>query len=49
MLSLAEIEKRQIEHALRVNKWDRAQTAFQLGISPKTLYSKIKKYELRED
>jgi DNA-binding NtrC family response regulator len=49
VLSLAEIEKRQIEHALRVNKWDRAQTAFQLGISPKTLYSKIKKYELRED
>jgi two-component system NtrC family response regulator len=49
VLSLAEIEKRQIEHALRVNRWDRSQTAFQLGISPKTLYSKIKKYELKED
>jgi DNA-binding NtrC family response regulator len=49
VLSLAEIEKRQIEYALRINQWDRAQTAFQLGISPKTLYSKIKKYELRED
>jgi DNA-binding NtrC family response regulator len=49
VLSLAEIEKRQIEHALKVNRWDRSQTAFQLGISPKTLYSKIKKYELRED
>ena len=49
VLSLAEIEKRQIEHALKINHWDRSQTAFQLGISPKTLYSKIKKYELRED
>jgi DNA-binding NtrC family response regulator len=49
VLSLAEIEKRQIEHALGINRWDRAQTAFQLGISPKTLYSKIKKYELREN
>ncbi|MDR3625874.1 MAG: helix-turn-helix domain-containing protein, partial [Ignavibacteriaceae bacterium] len=48
VLSLAEIERRQIEHALQINHWDRALTAFQLGISPKTLYSKIKKYELRE-
>jgi DNA-binding NtrC family response regulator len=48
VLSLAEIERRQIEHALHINHWDRALTAYQLGISPKTLYSKIKKYELRE-
>ena len=49
ILSLDEIERRQIEHALHINHWDRALTAHQLGISPKTLYSKIKKYELRED
>jgi DNA-binding NtrC family response regulator len=49
VLSIEELEKQHIAHALRINRWDRAQTAYQLGISPKTLYSKIKKYEIRQE
>lgn len=49
ILSMEEIEKRHIARALRFYKWDRAQTANKLGISPKTLYTKIKKYEIRQD
>jgi DNA-binding NtrC family response regulator len=49
ILSMEEVEKRHIARALRHYRWDRAQTANQLGISPKTLYTKIKKYEIRQD
>jgi two-component system response regulator AtoC len=49
IMSMEEIEKRHIARALRFYKWDRAQTANKLGISPKTLYTKIKKYEIRQD
>jgi two-component system, NtrC family, response regulator AtoC len=49
ILSIEELEKKHIAKALRVNSWDRAQTASQLGISPKTLYTKIKKYELKQE
>ncbi len=47
--SMEEIEKRHIAKALRINKWDRAQTANQLGISQKTLYTKIKKYAIKQE
>jgi DNA-binding NtrC family response regulator len=49
ILSMEEIEKKHIAKALRVYHWDRSKTATRLGISPKTLYTKIKKYELRRD
>jgi two-component system, NtrC family, response regulator AtoC len=47
ILSMEELEKWHIQKVLDKNRWDRTQTANQLGISPKTLYTKIKKYELR--
>ncbi len=49
ILSIEELEKIHIAKALKTYRWDRAQTANQLGISPKTLYTKIKKYELKQD
>lgn len=49
ILSMEELEKWHIENVLNANKWDRTQTAMQLGISPKTLYTKIKKYELKQN
>lgn len=47
ILSMEELEKWHIHKVLNRNRWDRTQTANQLGISPKTLYTKIKKYELK--
>src|SRR3989304_5690011 len=49
VLSMDDIEKKHIAFALNLNKWDRTQTANQLGISPKTLYTKIKKYEIKQE
>ena len=49
ILSMEEVEKRHIAKVLKRNRWDRTQTANQLGISPKTLYTKIKKYEIKQD
>jgi len=49
VLSKEEVEKRHIATVLKRNRWDRTQTANQLGISPKTLYTKIKKYEIKQD
>lgn len=49
ILSIDELERRHIAKALKTNRWDRTQTASQLGISQKTLYTKIKKYELKQD
>lgn len=49
ILSMEELERWHIAKVLNANRWDRTQTANQLGISPKTLYTKIKKYELRQD
>ena len=49
ILSMEEIEKKHIARALNYFKWDRAQTASRLGISPKTLYTKIKKYEIKQE
>ncbi len=47
ILSMEELERWHIKKVLDKNRWDRSQTANQLGISPKTLYTKIKKYELK--
>ena len=49
ILSMEELERWHIAKVLTANRWDRTQTANQLGISPKTLYTKIKKYELKQD
>ncbi len=49
VLSMDEVEKKHIAHALKLNNWDRTQTASQLGISPKTLYTKIKKYQIKQE
>ena len=49
IMSMEEIEKKHIARALIFFKWDRAQTASRLGISPKTLYTKIKKYEIKQE
>ncbi len=49
IISMEEVEKRYIAKALIFFKWDRAQTANRLGISPKTLYTKIKKYEIKQE
>lgn len=47
VLPMDEIEKIHIKHALDENNWNRENTARILGISQKTLYSKIKKYNLK--
>ena len=47
ILKLEEIEKLHIRKALNVNDWNRENTARALGISQKTLYTKIKKYSLK--
>lgn len=49
ILSMDEIEKRHILRTLNHFKWDRTQSSNKLGISQKTLYTKIKKYELKQD
>jgi len=43
-LSLETMEKMQIELVLQKNNYNRAKTAQMLGITPKTLYLKIKRY-----
>ncbi len=49
ILSMEDLERWHIGKVLNANRWDRTVTANQLGISPKTLYTKIKKYELKQD
>jgi DNA-binding NtrC family response regulator len=44
---MEDLERWHIQKVLNKNHWDRTRTATQLGISPKTLYTKIKKYELK--
>jgi DNA-binding NtrC family response regulator len=46
-ISLADMEKQHIEEILVQNKFNRQKTAAILGITPKTLYLKIKKYKIR--
>ncbi len=45
--SIEEIEKIHIKSVLEANNWNREQSARILGISLKTLYTKIKKYNLQ--
>lgn len=47
ILKLEDIERMHIRKVLNVNDWNRENTARALGISQKTLYTKIKKYSLR--
>jgi DNA-binding NtrC family response regulator len=47
VLKLDEIEKIHIKKALNHYNWNREESARMLGISQKTLYSKIKKYNLK--
>ena len=49
VLSMDEMEKYHIAKVLKLIGGIEHQTANQLGISPKTLYTKIKKYEIRQD
>jgi two-component system, NtrC family, response regulator AtoC len=46
-MSLEDIEKIHIEKVLKANQWNRVETARVLGITPKTLYLKIKKYGIK--
>lgn len=47
ILSIEDVEKIHIKKALDLNGWNRENTARALGISQKTLYSKIIKYDLK--
>lgn len=47
-LSIDDLERKHILKVLDLNGWERTRTAEQLGISQKTLYSKIKKYHLEK-
>lgn len=49
LIKMEDIEKWHMRRILNRNNWDRTKTAIQLGISPKTLYTKIKKYHLKEE
>ncbi len=46
-LKLEDVERLHIRKALNLNDWNRESTARSLGISQKTLYSKIIKYNLK--
>jgi two-component system, NtrC family, response regulator AtoC len=46
ILSLEELEKQHIQKVLEQNEWSRVKTAQDLGITPKTLYLKIKRYNI---
>ena len=48
-MSMADIERRVIEAALRETRGNRRKTAQMLGIGERTLYRKIKEYRLPED
>lgn len=47
ILPMEEVEKKHIRKILIHHKWNREKTAHDLGISLKTLYTKIKKYDLK--
>jgi len=46
-MTLAEIERRALIQTLHACKGNRVKTARQLGVSEKTVYNKIKQYNLR--
>ena len=47
LIKMDELEKLYIERALKHNRWNRVKTAATLGITPKTLYLKIKRYKIQ--
>ncbi len=49
IMSMEDVERMHISSALQKNNWDRSKTSAQLGISLKTLYLKIKKYNLKQE
>jgi two-component system response regulator AtoC len=46
-LSLEDLERLHIERVLKKNRWNRVRSARILGITPKTLYLKIKRYKIK--
>jgi transcriptional regulator with PAS, ATPase and Fis domain len=46
-MTMEEVERMHIEKVLKHNRWNRAKTAHMLGITPKTLYLKIKRYGIK--
>jgi len=46
-VKMEELEKLYIERALKHHRWNRVKTATTLGITPKTLYLKIKRYKIQ--
>ena len=46
LIKMEELEKLYIERALKHHRWNRVKTAATLGITPKTLYLKIKRYKI---
>ena len=48
ILTMEEVEINHIVNTLNFFDWDRTKTAYKLGISIKTLYSKIIKYSLTQ-
>jgi DNA-binding NtrC family response regulator len=47
LIKMDELEKLYIERALKHHRWNRVKTAATLGITPKTLYLKIKRYKIQ--
>jgi two-component system, NtrC family, response regulator AtoC len=47
LIKIDDLEKLYIERALKHHRWNRVKTAATLGITPKTLYLKIKRYKIQ--
>ena len=47
LIKIDELEKLYIERTLKHHRWNRVKTAATLGITPKTLYLKIKRYKIQ--
>ncbi len=47
LMKINELEKLHIENTLKYHRWNRVKTAAALGITPKTLYLKIKRYKIQ--
>jgi len=47
LMTIEDLEKLHIERTLKHLHWNRVKTAKALGITPKTLYLKIKRYNIQ--
>lgn len=47
LVTIEDLEKLHIERTLKHLHWNRVKTAKALGITPKTLYLKIKRYNIQ--